>query len=446
MDRIHVSKDQFPVHGMEEVVLPQMANLTSIIDSASPDSFTDVLTAVGARSRDSGSPKGRPNLPTVMVVTRRRNDDLPGLTRDQIDVPHSNTNSLRHDTRSKGRFVGMDVFGNRLPVENNAGLGSPNMLTMPAAMTREEIMMLRAKQSRLSASTGSSGRPLEAGRQPVGGFDVPPPSQVNGVFVNTRSPNMPVRTAIAQSHGGSSLIGAVTDVVAQIRHNSHGVTRMPNRKKSFSRGHTRKPLVTVINSREFNNRHGLTNSPGVRHSTLQPRMRSQPSAQFVSQMNDLRRAFPNQGDWVRGDGMTSHRDAVRQAPHLDTHEFSTAEIRNHVPELPRNIGPRQDISSAVERRESANSVQSRENWFPNSQSFVQDRRMRMLDQAMAKTEPRDRSTSLPRRIVVHSMAIAQHLLRKYPQLRGRVFLSRQAHLRNKYAHVVNKYSRRQRWQ
>ena len=52
---------------------------------------------------------------------------------------------------------------------------------------------------------------------------------------------------------------------------------------------------------------------------------------------------------------------------------------------------------------------------------------------------------LPRKIIVHSMDIAQHLLHRYPQLKGRVFLSSRAHRLNKYANVVSRYRFRRRW-
>ena len=51
---------------------------------------------------------------------------------------------------------------------------------------------------------------------------------------------------------------------------------------------------------------------------------------------------------------------------------------------------------------------------------------------------------LPRRIMVHSVRLAKKLLRTYPRLRGRVFLSKVAQLKNKYARMVHKYARRQR--
>jgi hypothetical protein len=149
-------------------------------------------------------------------------------------------------------------------------------------------------------------------------------------------------------------------------------------------------------------------------------------------MNELRQAFPNSRQWRRGDGMASARHAVRHAPPVDTHDFSVDEIRQLVPSLPVNIGPRQDI----DRRFYPDATNTRENWFPGSHVLMQRQRMRQ----MSRRRPR-----LPRRIEVHTMAVAQHLLRKYPQLRGRVFLSRQGHVRNQFSHMMNKYARRRNW-
>ena len=53
-----------------------------------------------------------------------------------------------------------------------------------------------------------------------------------------------------------------------------------------------------------------------------------------------------------------------------------------------------------------------------------------------------RRSILPRRIIVHSMHVAKKLLRTYPSLRGRVFLSRRAHQKNRYAQMLHKYARR----
>lgn len=439
----------FPPSNGEEIVLSQVPDLATIIDRAPQDSISDVLSAIGTRTREPGSPKGRPQTPktpTIMVLTRRRNGngDLPGFTREQID--HANTNSLQIDTsrgsRSKGRLVGIDIFGNRLAISNGNEFSSSNMLTMPAAIPRDEILRLREKQARIRAN---GMLPVPAERSANTGFEIPPPSIVSGDFPHrfTPVPNIPVITAPASNHGGSSLIGSVTNVVKQLQQTGQRVTLIPRPRSN--RRNTRKPLVTVVNRNDFGNSQRLPPTvQTVHHPTQQPGTHTQPSPQFVSQMNELRRAFPNQADWVRGDGMSSHRSAVRQNSQLDTHDFSTSEIRQHVPDLPTNLGPRQDMNIALERRDPGGSIHS--NWFPNSHSTVNDSRMRMHEQAMAKTEPRDRSSNLPRRIVVHSMAVAQHLLRKWPQLRGRVFLSREAHVRNKYANVVNRYSSRQRWQ
>ena len=464
VDRVHVSKDMFPPHtGVEEVVLPQVPDLTSIIDRASPHSFTDVLSAIGQNPQKAGSPEGRQDTPTIMVVTRRRNQgDLPGLTRDQVDSTRWNFHPLHNlnpnrlhidtsrDSRSKGRFVGMDIFGHRaIPdrtMNRGAALSSKNMLSMPAAMSRDEILRLRAKNARVLAGTSPQASTLSKSRG--SGLDVPPPSLVSGIFLpsNTRGPNVQWVRPSPNRRGGSGLMGSVSDTVANIPQNTHGVTRIPAPRKPLTHSNTRPPVVTVIASRDFNN--GRNMVLGKRQPTSRPNMNKHQiqNPQFLSRMAELRRAYPNKSDWSRGDGMTSHRSAVRHSPLLDTHNYSTAEIRQRVPDLPRNIGPRQDISSVMERREQPNTVQSRENWFPNTQTNVRERRLRLHDQTMSKTEPRDRSSNLPRRIVVPSMAIAQHLLRKYPQLRGRVFLSREAHLRNKYNNVVSRYSRRQRWQ
>ena len=58
--------------------------------------------------------------------------------------------------------------------------------------------------------------------------------------------------------------------------------------------------------------------------------------------------------------------------------------------------------------------------------------------------PRPTVFTLPRRITVHSMPVARRLVRRYPVLRGRVYLSRRAHHKNKYARRIHRYARRHR--
>ena len=58
--------------------------------------------------------------------------------------------------------------------------------------------------------------------------------------------------------------------------------------------------------------------------------------------------------------------------------------------------------------------------------------------------PRRTVFTLPRRITVHSMALARRLVRRYPILRGRVYLSRRAHYKNKYARRRHRYASRHR--
>lgn len=173
--------------------------------------------------------------------------------------------------------------------------------------------------------------------------------------------------------------------------------------------------------------------PGTRTQTsagFSRQANQEPSREFIQQMNELRQNFPNVQEWRRGDGMTSSDHAVRPASHLDTHNFSEVEIRNQVPSLPQDIGPRQDLTRMNDHRVHPNMMHQRQNWFPASQFMVR-----------SDTQSQNFS-QLPRRIEVPSMAVAQHLLRKYPQLRGRVYLSRDAHLRNQFAHMMQKYARR----
>ncbi|KAH3746829.1 hypothetical protein DPMN_181246 [Dreissena polymorpha] len=177
-----------------------------------------------------------------------------------------------------------------------------------------------------------------------------------------------------------------------------------------------------------------------------------PPQEFVSRMVALSQTFPSPSQWVRGDGMSDPRDAVRPATQLVARDFSTQEIQQHVPQLPSNMGPRQDASAMSEFRNQQMATANMQNWFPNSQAFAQNRitaihlsepaaaiGQNMNGQVYRQINPQ----SLPRRIQVESMEVAQHLLRKFPQLQGRVYLSSQAHLRNKYDNMNIKYSQRQ---
>ncbi|WAR31602.1 hypothetical protein MAR_034144 [Mya arenaria] len=141
-----------------------------------------------------------------------------------------------------------------------------------------------------------------------------------------------------------------------------------------------------------------------------------PPNEFGSQMNRMA--------WHRGDGRTSPRELVRHNSHLDTRDFSTTDIRQHVPQLSRNVELRQDGFPLLQRRQQQYMVPERENWFPNTPAFVQSRRLRAHSDRLRMRNGQSTPFSLPRRIEVDTINVAQHLLRKYPQLRGRVFLSR----------------------
>lgn len=74
----------------------------------------------------------------------------------------------------------------------------------------------------------------------------------------------------------------------------------------------------------------------------------------------------------------------------------------------------------------------------------QTKQINIIENQREMSVPRHSRLVLPRRIMVHSMAVAERLVRTYPQLRGRVYLSRRAHMKNKYANTLHRYARRQR--
>ncbi|KAL4216731.1 hypothetical protein ACF0H5_024454 [Mactra antiquata] len=103
---------------------------------------------------------------------------------------------------------------------------------------------------------------------------------------------------------------------------------------------------------------------------------------------------------------------------------------NHImPNTHRNFHP--SVLAAVQH--------SRENRLSGRQSQLDRHRLRVATQ---KAASRVRNNLLPRRILVHSTAVAQHLLRKYPQLKGRVYLSRQALANSTYPQIQHRYARR----
>ncbi|KAH3746839.1 hypothetical protein DPMN_181256 [Dreissena polymorpha] len=177
-----------------------------------------------------------------------------------------------------------------------------------------------------------------------------------------------------------------------------------------------------------------------------------PPQEFVARMVALSQTFPSPSQLVRCDDISDSRDAVRTATQLVARDISTQEMQEQVPQLPSNIGHKQDASAMSEFRNQQMATANMQNWFPNSQAFALNRitASHLSEPAGAIGQNLNRQVyqhinpqRLPRRIQVDSMEVAQHSLRKFTQLQGRVYLSSQAHLGNKYDHMNIIYAQRQ---
>lgn len=416
-DRIPVMNKR-PIEG-EVVVIEQRPDITAIIDRSPPGSLVQVLSALtGGSETKTVSQPSLPvnNEPTSVRERRMRNDgqltssdhgflsDIASQMNGNIDPrmfhPRFNefepnhsfpsnfdTPGITRDDASMANFPrrpGMNNFRNMMPGgwPQNEHIPNAGILRSRAQMTSHR------RNSFIDGQLHDQTRPA----------NIPPPSRV---WVSNHKSADDREGVINDKGTHSTLLDSVGSIVGQI-----------SKDKELQGG----------------------------RSVTHQQTRTVPSRQFVQRMTDLRRAFPNSHEWRRGDGRWSHSHAVRPSPMLDTHDFTTGEIRIIVPSLPANIGLRRDMPNTMDPRFNPEMAQFRNNWFPDSQFLMQQQRMHMInDQRPATT------TRLPRRIEVNSMSVAQHLLRKYPQLRGRVFLSRQGHLRNKFSHMMNKYARRQNW-
>ena len=390
------------------MVIEHRPNLTSFIDHAPSDAVNEVLTVLSGHMVPDGFIRNSGSNPH----NHAHGESGVVRTTESVGAHQQGSNSRRRDNRDPRTQV---PLVNRL----NRRISSMQNVDSPGISRDDRHGVVGSGQDRAGVSfewngegrfigMSNFGTPRNVGHfhgdvvppfreDPslmggVWGNNVPPPSEVTLQHLNNerRVDGLGQGQNVLTDNGlSTSLLGSVASVAGQIDRNI--------------------------------GRFGA--NPQLSHI---PR-------QFVNQMNELRRTFPNSRQWRRADGMTSSRNAVRQSSRADTHDFSVDEIQQLVPSLPNNIGSRQDLN----RRLNSVPTNIRENWFPGSQTVLQRQRMRQVSNR--------RIPRLPRRIEVHTMAVAQHLLRKYPQLRGRVFLSRQGHVRNQYSHMVNKYARRRNW-
>ncbi|WAR31600.1 hypothetical protein MAR_034142 [Mya arenaria] len=492
VDNISVRDDTISPEA--DIVIPQTADVTQIIDEAPSDSFEAVIRALRGIQQFADRRFNAPgaNVATQdsgMVGTRRGAGDHPGINPDQMNVPQGvlpgagmtprrvlpglqpNRNRVpdlpgisADQIQSMGSFDqtnlfpghlsnvgGMSIFGDPIPASRrNVDLPRPSIIHTVRDINLQDRRfntLSRTDDSNQKIHTDANQRQrvqnsLQRGQMTPFTLMVNPnvdPSRrsLNDRLIpitfasdpNKQSLSVPNRSGVElrtpikrpnnqaphnlanpleRSNVHSSLISSISDTIStlpkQIQHIQAGRSIFSTRNSGFPQSTTHGSALGVTSGLARNTllQNGQRNLNGKNDAVIPPK-------EFVAQMNRMRQVFPNPEAWHRGDGMTSPREAVRQAPHLDTRDFSTTDIRQHVPKLPSNIGLRQDVSPLMQRREQQ-----------NSQAFVQNRRMRAHSDGLHMRNGQSSPFSLPRRIEVDSMTVAQHLLRKYPQLRGRI--------------------------
>ncbi|XP_052790231.1 uncharacterized protein LOC128224429 [Mya arenaria] len=356
------------------------------------------------------------------TASRSRNVDLPRPSSFQT-VRDINLQDRRFNTLSR-----TDDSNQRQHVQNRLQRGRMTPLTMMVNPNGDPNR--RSPNDRLTQGTFAS----DPNRQRQ---SVPNRSGLN-FRTPIKRPNIQARQNLAnpleRSNAHSSFIPSNSDTRNRFRTKSQQVQagRMPvfsHRNSGFpprtSHGSALGATSGLARNTQLHNRQRIPN--GYTNAVVPPN-------EFGSQMNRMA--------WHRGDGRTSPRELVRHNSHLDTRDFSTTDIRQHVPQLSRNVELRQDGFPLLQRRQQQYMVPERENWFPNTPAFVQSRRLRAHSDRLRMRNGQSTPFSLPRRIEVDTINVAQHLLRKYPQLRGRVFLSRRGHLQNEYSQITNQYARR----
>lgn len=397
----HAPNNDSPV-----LVINSRPNIAAIIDQASPDSVSDVLTALAADTNNMASTGGFTwHGNSLTNSDRTGHSTRPGLSNVNNELPPHFGHELQvvngpefRDPRM--RIPSVNGFIPRssahLPnVADSPGHTRNSLRNMNSPMPSE--MPIDSHQMTNTFGRGQYIPPSQIyhGQGQTVSNHLPPPSHVSLAAMrgNMQHSMNNIEGVLTDAGSHATLVGSVASVARQI-------------------------------------------SP---HHTMTSQFDTAPSGQFVQQMTDLRRTFPESNQWRRRDRGSSAGHAVRHVPHLDTHDFSPALIREYDPSLPSDIGPRQDFAPQMDPRFYPEMAGFRNNWFPRSQYTMQSQRMLMADH-VPRTMP-----LLPRRIEVQSMEVAQHLLRKYPQLKGRIYLSRQANIRNQYAHAIHKYARRQNW-
>jgi len=443
------------------VVVPDTPEFTQMIDNASPDAFSEVLNAIrgihdtvsqisGTNSNTGGAGQN-PVVPQVQFNSRGAGD-FQGLTNDMVpqmnqpnvgpswtaqeaawprlDValpPPSSINTVR-DFNFQRRFEPSvqalpNVVTRIVPTVVNTGFQhSPNIhipagiqetiASAPSVPSFQPHHPPNVQVSQPGASVGQFPNPLEEHQGP---------SSLLGSVSNTVGA-LPKRLIPGLQVGGS-IFGPQSGTQQAVQHqqwstNTNIYPQSPN------------SMLSNVNQQRQQMTNMAVNAP--------------PSS-FITHMNTLRNEFSNPTAWHRGDGMTSEREAVRPAPMWDTHDFSVAEIRQQVPQLPHDIGPRQDLPTFVDGRNLAFMPGTHQNnLMGDQQARLNEVRLRMHEERMRmQNTPTSGTSTIPRRLEVQSMAQAQHLLRKFPQLRGRVYLSRAAHLRNTLSNMSQHLARRQ---
>ena len=152
--------------------------------------------------------------------------------------------------------------------------------------------------------------------------------------------------------------------------------------------------------------------------------------------------IPQVDIYGRVHGLTPFRKPVRHDPFMQGRQLS-AHYMDKLKQLGRDMHSSFTDYHNKQYRDSLHGVRSNshfDNYLPHQTSD------RLITESVHEVHiPRRTEFILPRRITVHSMSLAKRLVRRYPQLRGRVYLSRTAHSKNKYAHRIHRYARRHRY-
>ena len=431
MDKIQVHKDHPPEGAVVEI--PDIPATTAVLDNAKPNSNVNEIL------RDLGIEMPRP--PAIMDPVVDQPSPVPPRNIERAPVPPSRVQPAPVQNRPNFIPPGRDLLTSpgapRVfrpePVHN-----TPFIMPPPSVVDQDRgtnLIHSRPFEPQgqdqvhvVPSAGGRAHRPDVPTHQRWGLSDFPHPSEVPGPLQN---PRFDQAGPLVQPNGRHELLDSVGSLVNEIRnrHNAEGVIDVLARRPADPHALNR-PRTPRIDTRLTG--HLRQGDPRL-HDPVHAQRKPGPNLDIYGRpVFDIYGRPLNHVDPAMSKAILNGRELPQN--HLRAiQRTGHSEIRKLDPHF---------VNSMRDLRNS-----HRQEWASqNGLYLAQSKEVRQI-QENAQERPiagySVTTPAMPRRIIVHSMAVAETLLRRYPNLRGRVFLSRKAHLHNKYAHRLHKYARRQ---